>query len=173
MPTLRLPVILTLLALASPALSQNARKTVDADQLRAARELMQVTGAAGQIERSIPVMVREMEEQLVQQYPACEKQLKDDVAQVAKRLSARKQELLDEIADLLVERFSAAEMREITVFYRTPVGAKYMRLQSEIVQRSALAGQRWGERIGRELDEEFAARPGSGACPAYGGQTRK
>jgi hypothetical protein len=45
-------------------------------------------------------------------------------------------------------------MRAVAEFYRSPVGSKLIDVQPDIMQESILAGQRWGARIGQEIEEE-------------------
>ena len=67
---------------------------------------------------------------------------------------SRRAELLDEIAGLYAQRLEAAELRAVAQFYRSPIGSKLIDVQPQIMQESMQAGQRWGARIGREIEEE-------------------
>jgi hypothetical protein len=56
------------------------------------------------------------------------------------------QELMDEMVNVSVEvyarHFTAAELREITAFYRSPVGTKLLAKMPELQQESMRASQR-------------------------------
>jgi len=67
---------------------------------------------------------------------------------------SRRAELLDEIAAVYAQKLEAAEMKAVAEFYRSPVGSRLIDAQPQIMQESIMAGQRWGQRIGREIEEE-------------------
>jgi len=48
----------------------------------------------------------------------------------------------EELIDLYVEAFTLEEIRQITAFYRTPAGAKAMRLSPQLFQKGMQIGQR-------------------------------
>jgi hypothetical protein len=45
-------------------------------------------------------------------------------------------------------------MRAIIDFYRTPAGQRLVSALPGITQRSMVIGQRWGLKLGREIEEE-------------------
>jgi hypothetical protein len=59
-----------------------------------------------------------------------------------------------EIAALYAEKLTLEEIRELTRFYSSGVGAKFIAMLPELMQQSMLLGQRWGEAIGREIESE-------------------
>jgi hypothetical protein len=46
--------------------------------------------------------------------------------------------------------FGADELRQLTAFYRTPVGQKFLQVMPKIAQDSMSAGAKIGEQIGAE-----------------------
>ena len=70
------------------------------------------------------------------------------------KFSERKQEAFDQVAIVFAEAFTAGEIREIVAFYRTPVGAKLIKAQPEIAQKTLAIGQAWGRKIGQDIDQE-------------------
>jgi hypothetical protein len=124
------------------------------ERLVAARELMVVVGSAKQFDTIMPLMTAQMTKAFVGLAPHAEKQIQEVMGEMLKRFSARKGELLEQIAGLFAEKLTVAETRELIRFYSTGVGAKFIAMQPEMMQRSALLGQRWGEKIGREIEVE-------------------
>ena len=66
---------------------------------------------------------------------------------------------------LIARHFSRDEMRDLAAFYRTPLGAKALRLSGVLVTEGAAAGERlmksrereFGEGFGAEFSREFPA----------------
>jgi hypothetical protein len=148
-------VALLLFALAggSPVRAQ-ATGAAEADRVAAARELLAVVGAAKQFDQFMPLMTANMTNAFVGLAPHAEKEIKEVMGEMLKRFSQRKDELIQEVARLYAEKLSVEEIAELTRFYSSGVGAKFIALQPELIQRSMLFGQRWGERIGREVEAE-------------------
>lgn len=156
MPTIstRLTAAVALcLVLAIPALSQRAAAP-SPDGIAAAKELMTITGA----DKNMDIMMANM----IPQFAAIQKQQRPDqaaaidevFASLSTRMMARKQEMLDLIAPLYAERFSADELKQVIAFFKSPTGVKFVAAQPDILQRSMLIGQQWGQRIGAEIDAE-------------------
>jgi hypothetical protein len=52
---------------------------------------------------------------------------------------------IEAIETVYLRHFTPAELRDITAFYRTPTGAKSLRLLPLIQQESMIAGNAWGQ----------------------------
>lgn len=141
------------LAFSGAGLAQKASPT-DPARIAAAKELLEVAGSAKQFDAVMPMMTRQMEQIFVQMAPRHAKEIREIFGTMMERFASRKQEMLDQIAAVYAERFEAAEMAEIARFFKSGVGARFVAMQPEIAQQSMLIGQRWGERIGREIESE-------------------
>jgi hypothetical protein len=142
------------LAQTLPALAQKAPES-DPAAVFAARELMNVAGATRQFDAVVPALVQQMMAIFIQQQPAHEKTIREAFQGIAVRMSARKEELIGEIAKLYAKQFSVAELQELTKFFADGVGKRYVDKQLVILPQSMAIGQQWGARIGREVDEEM------------------
>ena len=131
-----------------------AQKNVDPARLAAAKELMEVAGSAKQFDAAVPLITQQLESAFVNLKPEYAAKIKDVFRMIPDRFSQRKQELLDQIAVLYAERLTADELNEISKFYKSPIGSKFVRMQPELVQQSMVLGQTWGRKIGQEIDQE-------------------
>ncbi len=52
------------------------------------------------------------------------------------------------VIPIYAKHFSHDEIKELIVFYQTPVGKKMVSVQPQIVQESQLVGEKWGAEIG-------------------------
>jgi hypothetical protein len=143
------------LALALPTIASVARaQAPDPDRLAAAKEMMDASRVDRQFAQVIPLLLDRLKESFSRVAPERREIIENVFQQMQSRFVSRRGELLDEIAALYAQRLEAAEMRAVAEFYKSPVGSKLIDVQPEIMQESILAGQRWGARIGREIEEE-------------------
>ena len=146
--------LLTCISIGGIGIAQEGNGSAYAARLSAAKELMKVTGAVRQFDTVMPVLFQQMRERLIQEHPGQEKELTEILSAIAMKFDTRKHELIDEVAALHARRLSLQEVKDLIAFYRSAIGRKYIRLQPEILEQSIIAGQRWGEKIGREIEEE-------------------
>ena len=140
-------------AQSAPLVAQKAPAT-DPARVTSAKEMMVAAGVAKQFDAIMPLIFNQMQGLFLQQHPKQQKELKDIFDAVLARMSARKQELIDEIALLYAQKLTVEELKEITRFYSSGVGAKFIELQPEIAGQSAAIGQRWGQKLGAEVEQE-------------------
>ena len=141
-------------ALPAPLEAQKVAPAADPARVASAKEMMVAAGVAKQFDAIMPLIFNQMQGLFLQQHPKQQKELKDIFDAVLARMSARKQELIDEIALLYAQRLTVEELKEITRFYSSGVGAKFIELQPEIAGQSAAIGQRWGQKLGAEVEQE-------------------
>ncbi len=142
-----------ILSVAAPV-SGFAQKEIDPARLATAKELMEVAGSAKQFDIAVPLITQQLENAFVNLKPDHAAEIKDVFRLIPERFSQRRQELLDQIAALYAERLTAEELQGIIAFYKSPVGAKFIKLQPELVQQSMALGQAWGRKIGQEIDQQ-------------------
>jgi uncharacterized protein len=126
----------------------------DPARLAAAKELMIAAGAAKQFDIAVPLIAQQLEGAFVNLKPEHSAVIKDVFKLMPARFSERKNELLDQIAVLYAQRLTIDELNEITKFYKSPIGAKFVQMQPELMQQSMELGEAWGQKIGQEIAEE-------------------
>ena len=110
--------------------------------------------SAKQFEVVVPLITQQLENAFVNLKPDHAAEIKDVFRIIPEKFSQRKQELLDQVAVLYAERLTADDLNELIKFYKSPIGAKFIQLQPELVQQSMQLGQAWGRKIGQEIDQE-------------------
>jgi hypothetical protein len=144
-----------LVALALPAVTAvTLAQAPDPARLAAAKAMMEASRVDRQFEQVIPLLLDRLKESFRNVAPERRAIIDNVFEQMQSRFLSRRGELLDEIAGLYARRLEAAEMQAVAEFYRSPVGAKLIDAQPQIMQESIMAGLRWGQRIGREIEEE-------------------
>ncbi len=139
-----------MLVLAAPVSAQENSK--DPERLAAAMELIEVTGAKKQIELMLDVMKQSVgvgasEAAGSGAGAAAEKEF----ATFSAKFQSYRDQMIEEFATLYAERFTAAELKEISVFYRSGTGAKFISIMPELMQQGAQIGQKYGLMAVREL----------------------
>jgi len=137
-----------------PAAAQPAA-TPTQDALAAARELVQVARAADQLKLILPSIIQALKPAVVQGRPEVERDFDAFAPALLDNMSARLPEFADEIVLIYARNFTPGEMREMTAFYRTPVGQKLLEKLPTVTQESMRAGQAWGQRIGAEVQNRM------------------
>jgi len=137
-----------------PAAAQPAAAPTQ-DALAAARELVQVARAADQLKLILPSIIQALKPAVVQGRPEVERDFDAFAPALLDNMSARLPEFADEIVLIYARNFTPGEMREMTAFYRTPVGQKLLEKLPTVTQESMRAGQAWGQRIGAEVQNRM------------------
>jgi uncharacterized protein len=143
-PTAR--VLAFLLALFAPAVFAQGTAP-DPQRVAAAKELMEVTGVNKQLEEVIAVMgqgFRTGAADAAGQAKAEEAGKEFDAHM--KRLMSYRQAMLDDFAALYAEKFTLEELRQVTDFYKSPAGAKFVHAVPELIQAGAQIGIKYSRK---------------------------
>jgi uncharacterized protein len=125
-----------------------------AENLAAARELVQVMRATDQIKAILPTILQNMKQTFVQNRPDFAKQYDVLVPVLIEGATPRLGELAALIAEIYARHFNVGELHELTAFYQTPTGQKFITEQPMIARESMLAGQQ----VGREITADLRGR---------------
>jgi hypothetical protein len=60
---------------------------------------------------------------------------------------------IDQIIPIYDKYFTHQDVREMLAFYQTPIGQKAISVLPAVTNECTLAGQRWGQSLGPELDQ--------------------
>ena len=159
---LRLSLLAGLFALLLPVasvLAEDATPAADPAALAAARDLMEVTGVAKQMEGMISAMSQGFAKGAGAETSEKGKQAAAEFDAAMKKFMGYKDEMLTDFAQLYAETFTAAEMKEIADFYRGGTGAKFIQAMPVLMQKGAQIGIKYSERIVKDMG-------GPGAAPA-------
>jgi uncharacterized protein len=141
------------LAVALIALSQSAHAQgkPSAASMATAHELIKVTGATELFNPLIAGVVEQAKILYLQQNPALAKDLNEIATKMRADLAPRFSQLTDEIATLYATRFTDAELKQILVFYQSPVGKKLLAQQPRVIDDSMKFAQTWANKLSDEV----------------------
>jgi len=126
------------------------------ENLAAARELVQVMRATDQFKALLPTIMQALKPAFVQGRPEMEKDFDAVLPAVSDVAARRVSEFAEVLAVIYASNFSVAEIHDITAFYRSPSGQKYVAQQPQIGRESLVAGQKWAQSLSSELREAIS-----------------
>jgi hypothetical protein len=141
--------LLLMLAPAGPASAQSA------DAIAAAKELMVVMHTEDGVRSMMPSIVRIVKAAVVQDRMEIAPDFDTLMLSLVRTVSVRPDQIVDEIAAIYARRFTAAEMREVAQFYRSPTGQKLVQQMPDIVQQSGTIAQQFSKQIATELQQRM------------------
>jgi uncharacterized protein len=153
---------------AVPAVAQDtappppAELQVEPERLAAARDLLQATNTEAQFTTVIPMMFGQLKQSMPPAGPKMQEELDKVFDEVQKQFIERRNEVLDQIAVLYAQKFSAEEMKALADFYRSPIGQKFIAAMPELTAEAMKMGNIWGRNIAmdaeRKVREEMRRR---------------
>lgn len=153
MSLMRMVCVLALAStLVRPVVAQEATR-IDGARLEAAKELIEVTGAKKQIDLMIEVMKQGLGRGVRDAgSPAAAARQESDFEAFAQKFQGYREKMIEDFAALYAEKFSADELKEISAFYRSGTGAKFITSMPELMQRGGRIGQTYGAMAMRDLE---------------------
>jgi hypothetical protein len=136
---------------AAPARAQSP----DPDAMAAARELLTTMKFSEQFKAILPVVIQNLKSAIVQNRPEVERDYDAIMPLILQGMTARLDELGEATAKVYAANFTAGELRDITAFYRTPTGQKFLQKLPVVTQQSMAIGQRFGQAVTGELQSRI------------------
>jgi hypothetical protein len=142
---------------AGPVRAQTAATTPPPpENLAAAREVIDVIKPAEQFKAILPTLFQNFRAAIVQNRPEVEKQYDAMIPLFNQSAQKRLGELTDTIVTIYARNFTVAELHDITAFYRSPTGQKFIERQSILSQQSLAAGQQFGQAVASDVQQQMS-----------------
>jgi hypothetical protein len=141
---------------AGPVRAQTAQPTPSPEAIAAARELIQVIHATDQFKVILPTLFQSLKAAIVQDRPDVEKAYDEMIPIFNKKAEQRLDELATVIATVYANNFTADEIHDITAFFRSPTGQKFVQRQQTVLQQSMAAGQQFGRELANDVQQEMS-----------------
>jgi uncharacterized protein len=145
-------VLLSLVCLSAPvSAEQSSSATPDPAAVAAAHELLEVLGVTKQMDGMVEAMSRGFEKGATSQDAESGKKLSAEFDAGMKKVLAYKSEMIDDFAKLYAETFTIDEMKTVTEFYRSGIGAKFISKTPELMQKGSEIGMKYSAKIVEEM----------------------
>ena len=134
---------------ASPA------QTPSPDATTAARSLVTTMKLSDQYKALLPAILLSLKPALVQDRPEIERDYDAMMPMIVDAFTPYYNAMVDDIATVYANNFTAGELREIEAFYRQPVGQKFLEKGQAITQQSMQVGQDVSRKAADDLRTRF------------------
>lgn len=145
--------LLPLMSLLAPAAAQEP----SAASIAAARELIQLKGAASMFDPVVPGVIETAKNMFMQTNMSLAKDLNDVAAQLRRDYAGKTAEIAHEMARLYARQFSETEIKEAVAFYRSPLGKKLIEVEPKVLEQGMSSVQNWADRFSEEVTAKFRA----------------
>ena len=125
--------------------------------LATAHQLIKLTGANTLFDPLIAGVIEQAKLLFLQQNPDLSKDLNDVAAKLRVEYAPRFAELTDHVARLYAQRFSETELKQLLVFYQSPLGKKLLLRQPQIVNSSMKYAQDWANKLSDQAIADMRA----------------
>jgi hypothetical protein len=116
-----------------------------------AKDLVNTTGATSMFSPLIAGVVEQAKLLLLQQNPNLNKELSEIATKLRTDLAPRFDELGNEVARLYATHFTEQELKDLLVFYKSPLGRKMLAEQPKIADDSLKFAQDWSNKLSDEV----------------------
>jgi uncharacterized protein len=147
----RLLMIACLLLSASASQAQ----TPSPDAMAAARNLVTTMKLADQYKALLPAILLGLKPALTQDRPEIERDYEAMMPMIADAFTPYYASMVDGIATVYANNFTAAELREIEAFYRQPIGQKMLEKMPAINQQALSVGQELSRKATEDLRQRL------------------
>ena len=113
--------------------------------------MIEVSGAADSLKDIVPIFFDEAKLTFTRTRPEIAKDLDDVLKGLRPEFETRREELMNSIATVYAEQFSAAELTEIKAFYQSPTGMKLVKTLPGVLQASYERTQAWSQRMSQDI----------------------
>ena len=138
---------------AAPASAQ--APTLTPSHLQLAREVMDLTGVTQNV-NNIYLEFQDSAKQLVSTRPEATKDMEAVINELKPEADKRTDEMLRTSAAVFASKMTEADLKEITAFFKSPVGQRYTSLRAEAMKDIIPLLQPWSVQTSNYLFDRFS-----------------
>ena len=113
-----------------------------------AREVIVARGAGGLTEPLVRGVIETVKNSFVPTNPNLTRELNDVATVLHKELDGKSSEALEQIARAYATRFTEQELKDLLVFYKTPLGQKFLKEEPNAIEDGMNRARQWAEAFG-------------------------
>ena len=125
--------------------------------IAAAKEILAMKNAAAMYANAVPNLVEQTKNVLLQSNLNYQKDLNEVAIIVAKNLAGREKEIGDGMAQVYANEFTEQELKDLVVFYKTPLGQKLLASEPRAIQFSMSYMNQWAQVFAENINGQFRA----------------
>jgi uncharacterized protein len=134
-----------ILAVGCASLAATAARAQEpsAGALAAARDMLAAKGGAAVFDPVVPGVIETVKNSFLPTNPNLLRELNDVAALLRKDYEPKRAEILNNITRIFAQRFTEQELKDLTAFYKTPLGQKMIREEPVAIEQSLKSTQDW------------------------------
>src|SRR5229473_2336228 len=110
-----------------------------------ARDVVVAKGASGMTEPLVRGVIETVKNSFVPTNPNLTRELNDVATVLHKELDGKSSEALEQIARAYATRFTEQELKDLLVFYKTPLGQKFLKEEPNAIEDALKRAQQWAD----------------------------
>jgi uncharacterized protein len=144
-------LVVAMLLLIAPVHAQSTSPDAEA----AARELVDTMKLPDQFKAVLPTIIQHLKPAIVQNRPDVGRDFDAMMPVVQEKMAARLGELSNAMAAVYANNFTAAELRDLTAFYKSPTGQKLLQKTPMVAAQTMAAGQKFGQAAAADAQKQM------------------
>jgi hypothetical protein len=138
---------LAMTGLAKPAAAADPSPT----SILIAKQIIQIKGVSGMFDPLVRGVVEKVKDQFMQTNFMWAKDLNEVAANMHEEYDSRSAELVDVAARIYASHFTEAELKDMLVFYKSPLGQKMIVEEPKALDESLSSAGQWGDTLAAEV----------------------
>jgi len=110
-----------------------------------ARDVIAIKGATSMVEPLVRGVIESVKNSFVPTNPNLIRELNDVAAALQKEYDAKRSEVLDQMARGYAAHFTEQELKDLLVFYKTPLGQKFTKEEPAAIEDGLRRAQQWAD----------------------------
>lgn len=143
-------------------------KPVSASAMQAARDLLAVKGVAQVYYNAVPNIVERAKTQLLANNLNYQKDLNEVAIAIAQQAAGKEKEIGEQMAKIYANDFTEQELKDLTAFYKSPLGQKVLAQEPKSIQASMNFMGQWAQSFGEATVAQFRAEMAKRGKPLSG-----
>ena len=133
-------------------------KPVSASAMQAARDLLAVKNVSMVYNGAVPNIIERAKAQLLANNLNYQKDLNEIAQTIAQEHAGKEKEIGEQMAKIYANDFTEQEMKDLTAFYKSPLGQKVLQTEPKSIQQSMAFMGQWAQSFGESVVGEFRAQ---------------
>ena len=152
---------LGLLVSAWPATAQQQQaaqpppKPVSASAMAAARDLMAARNMGAVYAGAVPNIIQRVKDQILANNLSYQKDLNEVAIAEAQAMAGREKEIGEQMAKMYAIDFTEQELKDLTAFYRSPLGQKVLAQEPKTEQAIGIYLNQWAQTFSQTVANDF------------------
>ncbi len=122
-----------------------------------AKEILAMKNASAMYANAVPNMVGRVKDSLLQSNLNYQKDLNEVALVIAQAMAGRDKEIGEQMARIYASDFTEAELKDLSAFYKSPLGQKLLVQEPQSISASMTYMQQWAQSFSEEVNGQFRA----------------